>query len=106
MDTPRTLSRNEAIAIVRRYKQVISSRYETAPKVIMYGSYAKGYATPLSDIDVAVIVPKIEDGKWLDWSQELVHDGHEVNDLIEPVLLEEHEGSILYDDVMRTGVSV
>lgn len=106
MDTPRTLSRNEAIAIVRRYKQVISSRHEPAPKVIMYGSYAKGYATPLSDIDVAVIVPKIEDGKWLDWSQVLVHDGHEVNDLIEPVLLEEHEGSILYDDVMRTGVSV
>jgi len=72
----------------------------------MYGSYAKGYANPLSDIDVAVIVPKIEDGKWLDWSQRLVHDGHEVNDLIEPVLLEEQEGSILYDDVMRTGVSV
>ena len=106
MDTPRTLSRNEALAIVRRYKQVISSRYKTEPKVIMYGSYAKGYANPLSDIDVAVIVPKIEDGKWLDWSQRLVHDGHEVNDLIEPVLLEEQEGSILYDDVMRTGVSV
>lgn len=72
----------------------------------MYGSYAKGYATPLSDIDVAVIVPKVEEGKWLDWSQGLVHDGHEVNDLIEPVLLEEYEDSILYDDVMRTGIAV
>lgn len=72
----------------------------------MYGSYAKGYATPLSDIDVAVIVPKIDEGKWLDWSKRLVHDGHEVNDLIEPVLMEEHEDSILYDDVMRTGVAV
>lgn len=72
----------------------------------MYGSYAKGYATPLSDIDVAVIVPKIDEGKWLDWSQSLVHDGHEVNDLIEPVLMEENEDSILYDDVMRTGIVV
>ena len=85
---------------------MIAPRYKTEPKVIVYGSYAKGYATPLSDIDVAVIVPKIEEGKWLDWSQCLVHDGHEVNDLIEPVLMEEHEGSILYDDVMRTGVVV
>lgn len=106
MDTPRILSRDEALAIVRRYKQVIAPRYKTEPKVIMYGSYAKGYATPLSDIDVAVIVPKIEEGKWLEWSQALVHDGHEVNDLIEPVLMEEHESSILYDDVMRTGVAV
>ena len=106
MDTPRILSRDEAIDIVRQYKQVISLHYKTVPKVFMYGSYAKGSPNPWSDIDVAVIVPKIDEGKWLDWSQRLVHDGHNVNDLIEPVLLEEHEKSILYDDVIRTGVAV
>ena len=40
----RTLTRDEAIDTVRRYKQVISPRYKTEPKVILYGSYAKGYA--------------------------------------------------------------
>ena len=35
---------------------MIAPRYNTEPMVIMYGSYAKGYANPDSDIDVAVIV--------------------------------------------------
>jgi len=51
----------------------------------MYGSYAKGYATPDSDIDVAVIVPPgIIVDKWHQWA----------------------EDSPLYREVMRTGVAV
>ena len=60
MDRGKTLSREEALGIVRRYKRVISSRYHSEPRVVMYGSYAKGHATPDSDIDVAVIVPQLE----------------------------------------------
>ena len=56
----RTLTREEALDTVREYKRVISPRYKTEPKVIMYGSYAKGYANPDSDIDVAVILPECE----------------------------------------------
>ena len=59
----RTLTRDEALDTVRRYKQVIRPRYKTEPKVYMYGSYAKGHATPDSDIDVAVIVPTYGDRK-------------------------------------------
>ena len=44
MDRTKTLSRDEALGIVREYKRVISPRYKVEPKVIMYGSYAKGYA--------------------------------------------------------------
>jgi len=106
MDTPKILTRKEAIDVVRRYKEMIRPRFEKEPVVVLYGSYAKGSATPWSDLDVAVIVPKVNDNEWLVQSSRLVHDGHEVNDLIEPVLMEEHEDSILYNDVMRTGITV
>ena len=91
---------------MRRYKQVITPRYRAVPKVIMYGSYAKGYANPDSDIDVAVIVPggEITD-PWEQWA-DLAGDVFKVSTLIEPVLMEDNEDSMLYREVMRTGITV
>ena len=99
------LSRDEALQLVRDYKRVITPRFAVEPKVYMYGSYSKGYPRPESDIDVAVIVPKVE-GDWLKISTDLWLDVDKVNILIEPVILEENHRSPLYDDVMRTGVAV
>lgn len=102
----RTLTRDEAIAIVRRYKRIVTPRYQAEPKVYLFGSYAKGYATPDSDIDVAIIVPagNIVD-KWHQWA-DICGDVRKVNTLIEPVLMEENEDSPLYREVIRTGVAV
>ena len=101
-----TLTKQEALETVREYKRVITPRYKTEPKVIMYGSYAKGYATPDSDIDVAVIVPEKEiTDHWKQWSA-LWGDVRKVNTLIEPVLMEDNEDSVLYRDVIRTGIAV
>ena len=105
MDKEQTLSRDEALALVRQYKQVIRPRFDVEPKVMMFGSYSKGYANPDSDIDVAVIVPTYGDRKF-DISKKLWHDVDKVSFLIEPVLLAEDKWSPLYDDVMRTGVTV
>jgi len=72
----------------------------------MYGSYAKGYANPDSDIDVAVILPESEiTDPWEQWA-DIAGDVRKVNTLIEPVLMEDHEDSMLYREVMRTGVAV
>lgn len=106
MDRGKTISREEALGIVRRYKRVISSRYHSEPRVVMYGSYAKGHATPDSDIDVAVIVPQLEITNHWEQSADLWGDVRKVNVLIEPVLLEDNEDSMLYREVMRTGVAV
>lgn len=106
MDTARVLSRDEALGLVRRYKRVIAPRFGGKLKVMMYGSYAKGNPNPWSDIDVAVIVPHINDEEWLQQSADLVSDGRKVDSLIEPVLMEDHEDSLLYDDVMLTGMAV
>ena len=105
MDKRQTLSRDEAIALVRQYKQVIRSRFASEPKVVMFGSYSKGYANPDSDIDVAVIVPTYGNRKF-EMSKGLWHDVREVSFLIEPVLMAEDRWSPLYDDVMRSGVVV
>lgn len=57
-----------------------------------------------SDIDVAVIVAEGEiTNKWEQWA-DLWEDIRKVNVLIEPVLLEDHEDSMLYRD-MRTGIA-
>ncbi|MBQ9641896.1 MAG: nucleotidyltransferase domain-containing protein [Bacteroidaceae bacterium] len=105
MDKRQTLTREEALELVRQYKQVIRSRFDIEPKVMMFGSYSKGYANPDSDIDVAVIVPSYGDRK-MEISKRLWHDVDQVSFLIEPVLMAEDRWSPLYDDVMRTGVAV
>lgn len=105
MDKRTPLSREEALNLVRRYKQVIRPRFAEEPKVLMFGSYSKGYANPDSDIDVAVIVPSYGDRK-MEISKKLWRDVREVSFLIEPVLMAEDRWSPLYDDVMRTGVTV
>ncbi len=72
---------------------------------MMFGSYSKGCATPDSDIDVAVIVPTYGDQK-LEISKNLWRDVRQVSFLIEPVLMANDRWSPLYDDVMRTGITV
>ena len=99
------MSRDEALDIVRRYKNVIASHFDHEPQVLMYGSYSKGCANADSDIDVAVIVPSYGDRKF-ELSKLLWHDVDKVSFLIEPVLLEQNCTSPLYNDVMRTGIAV
>ena len=85
---------------------MIQHRYHTEPKVMMYGSYAKGYANPDSDIDVAVILPGSDITDRWEQSADLWSDIRKVSVLIEPVLMEDNEDSMLYREVMRTGVTV
>ena len=105
MDNRTTLSRNEALGLVKRYKEIISRRFDTEPRVMMFGSYSKGYANPDSDIDVAVIVPTYGDRK-LEISKGLWRDTREVSFLIEPILMAEDHWCPLYEDVMLTGIAV
>ena len=106
MDTPKVLRKDEALNLVRRYKDMISPRFGSEMKVMMFGSYSKGNANLWSDIDVAVIVPKIEKGTWFDTSVSLGRDVDKVSLLIEPILLENGEDSPIYREVMRTGIPV
>ena len=100
------LPKEFALELVRRYKAVIAPHFDPAMKVMMFGSYAKDCPNEWSDIDVAVIVPKIEEGTWWDASSSLCHDVDKVSLYLEPILLESGEDSPIYREVMRTGVAV
>ena len=106
MDSTKILGKEEALDLVRKYKEVIAPHFDHNTQVIMYGSFSKGQQNEWSDIDVAVIVPKIDEGKWLEWSTSLWHNTKKVSILIDPVLLEKDEPSPLYRTVIRTGVAV
>jgi len=98
------MDKAEAIELARRYKSVISERFADA-EVYLYGSYSKGTAHKDSDIDVAVIVPKINSDR-LASAAFLWKKVDDVSLLIEPVLMESNEHSPLYEDVMRTGTYI
>ena len=98
------LDKGEALNLTRRYKEAILPSFSNA-KVYLFGSYAKDCARPESDIDVAVIVPKLE-GDWLKLSSLLWRKTLDVDTTIEPVLIEEGHYSPLYEDIIRTGIVV
>lgn len=106
MDTPKVLTKDEALKLVSEYKRVILPRFATEPRVYMFGSYSKGHPNPWSDIDVAVIIPSVKDLDWLEQSANLWHDVDKVSLLIEPVLMSAEENSLLYQDIIRTGIAV
>ena len=98
------MGQNDVIDSVRRYKQLVLDNLGQA-RVYLFGSYSKGTARQDSDIDVGVVVPKVEDD-FLKTSSMLWMLTWNVNTLIEPVLIEEAHPSPLFDEVLRTGVLV
>ena len=100
------LPKEFALELVRRYKEVIAPRFGPAMKVMMFGSYAKDCPNEWSDIDVAVIVPKVDRDNWWETAVSLGRATRDISCYIEPILLENGEDSPIYREVMRTGMAV
>ena len=98
------MDKEQALKLVRRYKEVVKEEFSNA-KIYLFGSYSKGCAHAGSDIDVAIVIPKLE-GEWLERYARLWQLTLNVDTLIEPVLIEECHPSPLYEDVLRTGIAV
>jgi predicted nucleotidyltransferase len=98
------MDKEQALSIVRDYKKEVAKILNPS-RVYMYGSYSKGTATENSDIDVAVVIPKLKGDCFLT-VKKLWKVGRMVNSLIEPVLIEEDEPSPLYDEVTKWGIAV
>ena len=100
------LPKEFALELVRRYKEAIAPIFDPAMKVMMFGSYAKDCPNEWSDIDVAVIVPKVNREKWWDTAVSLGRATRDISSYIEPILLESGEDTPIYSEVMRTEVAV
>lgn len=98
------MDKRAVLSIAKRYKRAVINTIGPA-KVYLFGSYSKGCARPDSDIDIAVVVPRIE-GDYLSTAASLWRITMDVNTLIEPVLIEEVHPSPLYEDILQTGIVI
>ncbi len=99
------MDKSEVIEIVRRFKELIKD-YFKLEKVYLYGSYARDTYTKDSDIDVAVIVEKIE-GDFFETTPVLWKLRRQIDDRIEPILLEsgnDHSGFI--SEIQSYGIEI
>lgn len=96
------MDKEQALKLVEQFSQAIRSTYEPE-MVVLYGSYAQGTSRGSSDIDVAVIVDRIE-GDFLEAEAGLYRIRRQIDDRIEPILLEtSQDQSGFLDTVLRTG---
>ena len=96
-----------AIALASLFVPIAHEVYPTAP-VILYGSYAKGYATHESDIDVAVVVDNQTEDPWKRACElsKLVDSASEIDPRIEPVVVSPNDESGFFANILSTGIRV
>ena len=97
------MDKNAIIDKVMRYADLVCN-YFPVQKIILYGSYVKGTAKEYSDIDVAVVVDKIE-GDFLEAEARLFNLTRDIDVSIEPVLFEigDADPSGFFEEIQKTG---
>ena len=92
-------------SVINKVKQFAWIVKQAMPvkKIILYGSYARESEHPGSDIDIAVIVDRI-DGDYLELSVKLFEMVRDIDVRIEPVLLNENlDKSGFIESIMKYG---
>ncbi len=95
-------------AVIEKVKQYADIVRQTIPvkRVVLYGSYARGCEKSNSDIDVAIIVDRI-DGDYLELSARLYELVGSIDIRIEPVLLNENsDKSGFIESIMKYGKEI
>ena len=96
------MDKTTAIRYVKQYADVVRQNFKVK-KVILYGSYSRGSARKDSDIDVAVVLSRIDED-FLMAEAKLFRLRREIDTRIEPVLLEEsNDKSGFLEEILKTG---
>lgn len=99
------MDRREALEKVAAYAELVKKHFPDG-SVYLFGSYAKGTGRDDSDIDVAIVVKKII-GDFFATRPLLWRLRMEVDDRIEPVLLEDDEDvSGFLAEIKQSGIRV
>ena len=83
------MDKSQVLEKATKYAELVSKEFKPQ-KIYLYGSYAKGNWNEESDIDIAVIVDEVH-GDYLEIASTLYRLRRNIDDRIEPVLLEEKE---------------
>lgn len=97
------MGKEKIIDAVKQYTEQVMKNYPVK-MIVLFGSYARGNARDLSDIDVAVVFEKVE-GDFIEVWSELVRLGWDINSLIEPMLIEDNEKdpSCFLEEILKYG---
>ncbi len=99
------MDKTTAIRHVKQYADVVRQNFNVK-KVILYGSYSRGSARKDSDIDVAVVLSRIDED-FLMAEAKLFRLRREIDTRIEPVLLEEsNDKSGSLEEILKTGEAI
>ncbi len=98
------MDKGEAIELARRYKAAVAERLPLKA-LYLYGSYSKGNYHADSDIDIAVVVDRLNDDYFAD-TPLLWKLRRKISTLIEPVLLTDDRSNPLYCDILKTGILI
>jgi len=99
------MDKSEVIKKLKKYKELISNQI-AVEELILFGSYANGTNREDSDIDVAIIVDKLE-GDYFSTRPILWKIRREIDDRIEPLLFErQHDESGFLQEIQKTGIVI
>ncbi len=99
------MDKREIINKLLQYKLLLSKHFDL-DRLILFGSYAKGNPGIDSDIDVAIIVNKLE-GDYFSYTPLLWKLRREIDDRIEPLLFEKgRDESGFLQEIIRTGLEI
>ena len=99
------------VAIVRRYIEALASFGIHASRVILFGSFARGDASDLSDIDLVVIAPEFDGPREVSLVETLWQATMLADNRIEPIPCGEREweteqGRPILEIARREGVVI
>ena len=95
----------EVIGKVIRFAGLARQQFDIS-RVFLFGSYAKGNAHEYSDIDVALVVKKMDKG-FLEVEPVLWRLRRQIDPLIEPVLIEEdNDPAGFLEEITWTGIEI
>ncbi len=99
------MDKAEVIIKLKKYKTLLSKEM-AFEKMILFGSYAKDTQREDSDVDVAIIVDKIQ-GDYFSTRPLLWRIRREVDDRIEPVILENtNDQSGFLKEIKKNGILI
>jgi predicted nucleotidyltransferase len=99
------MDKGEAIDKVKEYSLLLK-KHIPLEKVYLFGSYAKNTNRSDSDIDVAIVVKKIE-GDFFTIQPLLWKLRRQIDDRIEPILIEkDNDNSGFLIEIQRNGIEI
>jgi len=105
------LSKDEVIKIVQEFIQLLRQHYDIR-EVYLFGSFAKGTAKEYSDIDLAVVLGKVDQS--IDPINneffKIFHEAQKYNSLLEVVCFNQEEfdknGGVLIKHIKKEGIKL